>query len=171
MGQRAQGERSMMERETPPSLRDGSSDMRRYLRSLPEESKKRLSDCLENIRRAIMTLEVSIINMTRETDTVNQIADDINLLVLASAVESVLLREAKVTDPICAVEVKKFAADTMHTTYQASSPMEKVVADLAAIWKSIKQTEGSLRYILSGAQKLGAKMSIICGAAEDGLVT
>jgi methyl-accepting chemotaxis protein len=125
---------------------------------MSEESKARLTYSLENIQSAIMSLQDSIANIVRETNRVNQIADQVNLLVLGGAVEAVLLREKNAIETASAADIKRFAASAMNTTYEASSSMEKVVSDLAVIWKSVKETEASLRYILSGAQKLGDSM-------------
>ena|SRR5271157_1968987 len=155
MEQRTQRRKQVPEKELSPILWEGRSGAH-LTQSLSEESKKRLTDSLENTRRAITALQGSIVNIVKETDMVNQVADEINLLVLNVAVESVLLREAEDMDPTCAAEIKMFAAATMHATYEISRSMEKVVTDLAGTWKSIKQTEDSLRYILRGVQKLGA---------------
>ena len=166
MEQQTQGRKQMLEKGLPPILWEGCSSVP-LTQSLSEESKKRLIDSLENTRRAITTLQGSIVNIVRETDTVNQVADEINLLVLNSAVESVLLREAEAMDPTCVAEIKMFVVGTMNATYEISRSMEKVVADLAGTWKSIKQTEDSLRYILRSVQKLGANLLAMNGVAED----
>ena len=142
--------------------------MRMSGESLPEESKMRLARSLEHIRRAIAGLQNSVVAMLRETRTVNQLADDINLLVLESAVESVLLREAGTVDSACAADIKNFALGAMNTTYEASSSMEKVAADLAGIWKSVKQIEGSLHYIRNGAQHLRDNVLEMSGPAKPG---
>lgn len=70
-------------------------------------------------------------------------------------------------DPTCAAEIKMFAAGTMNATYEISRSMENVVTDLIGTWKSVKQTEDSLRYILRGVQKLGANLLAMNGVAED----
>ena len=144
----------------------GCGGVRKAPEYLPEESKARLANSLENIQSAIMVLRGSIETIVRETNRVNQVADDINLLVLGSAVESVLLRETNEMETTCAADIKKFAAATMNTTYEASSSMEKVIADLAGVWKSVKQTETSLHYIRNGAQKLQDNMLQMSGAAK-----
>jgi methyl-accepting chemotaxis protein len=166
MEQHIQGRKSMPEKRPSPILWEESRS-RHLTQGLSEENKKRLTDSLENTRRAITTLRASIVNIVREADTVNQVADEINLLVLNSAVESVLLREAEAMGPTCAAEIKKVAAGTMNITYEISRSMENVVADLVGTWKFIKQTEDSLRYILSGVQKLSANVLAMSGIAED----
>ena len=166
MEQRAQGRKPMPEKRLSPVLREGCSGTN-LPQSLSQESKKRLTSSLENTQRAITTIQGSIVNIVWETDTVNRAADEINLLVLSGAVESVLLREAGAMDPTCAAEIKKFAADTMNATYEVSKSMEKMVTDLVGTWKSIKQTEDSLRGILSSVQKLSANALAMSGVAED----
>ena len=166
MDQRTQGRKPIPKEGSSPILWEGCTGTH-LTQSLSEESKERLTDSLENIRRAITALRGSIVNIVQETDTVNHVADEINLLVLNGAVESVLLREAEGMDPTCTAEIKMFAADTMNATYEISTSMEKVVTDLVGTWKSIKQTEDSLRYILSGVQKLSATPLAMSGVAED----
>ncbi len=155
-----------MTHDEPAVQCEGCGGMRKVSEYLPEESKARLANSLENIQRAITMLQGSIATIVRETNRVNQVADDINLLVVGSAVESVLLGERNSIETPCAADISKFAAATMNTTYEASSSMEKVLADLVGIWKSVKETEASLCYIRNGAQKLQEDMLQLSGTAE-----
>ena len=131
-----------------------------------EVSKRRLTESLDTIQVALTRLQNSMHNILNETRAVDETADTVNLLLLQSAIESVLLQQEGFIEPARAADIKEFALSAMRTAYEVSSSMEKLVDDLAVISKSVKQTEGSLRYILNGAEKLHKNIMKLSGSCR-----